>query len=143
MNNFFGWCADTLSHEESELSNEKFFALTSLIFEEDRRITFNMKKVIALSTLLALSALGMACGGDTATNNAAANANKAVANAMNAAANAMNTAANTMANAANSVANAANAATNAAKEVTNASNAAKKEEPKAGNTNAAANANHK
>ncbi len=29
-----------------------------------------MKKIIALSTLLILSALGMACGGDTNTNNA-------------------------------------------------------------------------
>jgi flavin-dependent dehydrogenase len=64
-----------------------------------------MKKVIALSTLLALSALGMACG-DAGANNAAAN-NKGVANAMNAAANAANTAANTVANAANTVANAA------------------------------------
>jgi hypothetical protein len=52
-----------------------------------------MKKIIALSTLLALSALGMACGGDAA-NNTAANTNKNVANSMNAAANAMNAAAN-------------------------------------------------
>jgi len=34
-----------------------------------------MKKVIALSTVLAFGALGMACG-DTATNNTAVNANR-------------------------------------------------------------------
>ena len=55
-----------------------------------------MKKVIVLSTVLALGALGMACG-DAASNNTATNANKSVANAANAAANAANSAANAMA----------------------------------------------
>ena len=40
-----------------------------------------MKKVIALSTVLVMGALGMACG-DTATNNANANANRAVTRRM-------------------------------------------------------------
>ena len=82
-----------------------------LIFEEDRRIDF-MKKVIALSAVLVMGALGMACG-DAASNNTA-NANKTVANAMNSAANAANTAANAMANAANAMANTANSMANAA-----------------------------
>ena len=72
-----------------------------------------MRKIIALSALLALGALGMACGDSAPANNASnANANRTntVANAMNAAANAANTAANTIANAANAVANAANSA---------------------------------
>ena len=65
-----------------------------------------MKKVIALSAVLVMGALGMACG-DAASNNAAANANKAMSNAANAMANA----ANAMANAANAAANAATTAT--------------------------------
>lgn len=77
----------------------------NVIFEEDRRHTFNMKKIIALSTLLALSALGMACGPEANTNTAA---NKAVANAMNAAnaavANAVNAVNAAVANATNKMA---------------------------------------
>lgn len=71
-----------------------------------------MKKIIALSTLLALGALGMACG-DGAANNAAntnknvnaalTNANAAIANA----ANQMQTAANQVSNAASQVNSAA------------------------------------
>ena len=86
-------------------------------FEEDRRINLDMKKIIALSTLLVLSALGMACGPDTS--NANANANKAAVNAMNAAANAANSAANAMANAANSMASSANSMANAANSMAN------------------------
>ena len=76
-----------------------------------------MKKVIALSAVLALGALGMACG-DGGANNAAANANKQVANAMNAANAAMANAANaakppTVTNATNAAGNTAN--TNAKK----------------------------
>src|SRR5687768_3471131 len=79
-----------------------------LIFEKDRRINFTMKKIIALSSLLALIALGMACGG-AATNNttnvnrnvnaALSNANAALTNA----ANQVNAAANQVANAASQV----------------------------------------
>jgi hypothetical protein len=94
----------------------------TLIFEEDRRINLDMKKIIALSTLLALGALGMACGEAANTNTAA---NKAV-NAANVAANAANTAANVMANAANQAATAANTAANAAGTAANtAANAVK------------------
>ena len=42
-----------------------------------------MKKIIALSAVLVMGALGMACG--ESANNANANANKMVANALNAA----------------------------------------------------------
>ncbi len=87
-----------------------------LIFEEDRRI-FSMKKVIALSAVLVMGALGMACG-DAASNNTA-NANKAAVNAMNSAANAANSAANAMANAANAMANTANSMANAANAMAN------------------------
>lgn len=73
-----------------------------------------MKNVIALSAVLAMGALGMACGDAANTNTAV---NKA-ANAANTAANAMNAAANTMANAANTMANAAKTAGNAANKAT-------------------------
>ena len=79
-----------------------------------------MKKVIALSAVLVMGALGMACG-EAASNNAANKASNAMANAANAMANAANAAANSMANAANAMANTANAmATNAAKPAANA-----------------------
>jgi hypothetical protein len=84
-----------------------------------------MKKVIALSTLLALSALGMACGGETT--NTAANANKTVANAMNSAGNAVNAAGNAVnaaGNAVNAAGNAANAATNSVSNAMKPANAA-------------------
>ncbi|MBK9216340.1 MAG: hypothetical protein IPM59_12260 [Chloracidobacterium sp.] len=77
-----------------------------------------MKKVIALSAVLVMGALGMACGEAANTNtavNKAANAANAAANAMNAAANTMANAANTMANAANKAADAANKATDSVK----------------------------
>ena len=53
-----------------------------------------MKKVIALTAVLVLGALGMAACGGAESNNAAANANKAIANAMNAANSAMANASN-------------------------------------------------
>ncbi len=74
-----------------------------------------MKKVIALSAVLVMGALGMACG-DTAANNTA---NKTVANAMNSVANAANSAANAMANAANAMANTANSMANSANAMAN------------------------
>jgi hypothetical protein len=73
-----------------------------------------MRKIIALSSLLALGALGMACGDAAPANNAT---NKpVVANAMNAANSAMNaanTAMNSAGNAMNSAGNAMNSAGNA------------------------------
>ncbi len=93
----------------------------------------NMRKIIALSSLLALGALGMACGDAANTNTASnANANRTANNAMATANNAMQTANNAVANAANQVANATNAASNAV------SNAVR---PATTNTNANANAN--
>ena len=72
-----------------------------------------MKKVIALSAVLVMGALGMACG-DGGANNAAANANKMAANAMNTAnamaANAVNAANAMTANAVNAVKDAVNTA---------------------------------
>ncbi len=81
--------------------NNGLVNIVILTFEKDRRI---MRKVIALSTALAFTALGMACGGAPTTNNA--NANKTIANAMNAANSAM-------ANASNQVSNAMSQANNA------------------------------
>src|SRR4051812_15210727 len=66
-----------------------------------------MKKVIALSAVLVLGALGMACG-DSGANNSA-KTNKMVANAMNAANSAMANASNQLANANAQVSNAMNA----------------------------------
>ena len=77
-----------------------------------------MKKIIALSAVLVMGALGMACG-----ESAANNANAKVANAMNAAANAANTAANAAANAANQAATAANTVSNAVSNMKPATNA--------------------
>lgn len=97
-----------------------------------------MKKIIALSSLLALSALGMACG-DGAANNSAANMNKN-ANAAMANANAALT------NAASQVNAAANQVANAASQVNAAtSNMAKPPASNVAPANAAANtnANHK
>lgn len=108
---------------------------SKLNFEEDRRLVLEMKKVIVLSTVLGLGALGMACG-DAAPANNAANANRTNtnvtvtnANAANAAANAANTVANAAANAANAVANAANSAANAAKPANTTSNTANANKP--------------
>jgi hypothetical protein len=111
------------------------FHKLDLIFEKTGEPKV-MKKVIALSAVLVMGALGMACG-DSAANNANATANKAVANAMNSAANAMANAANQAATAANSAATAANSAANAMANAKPAGNAAA---PAAnGNANHAAN----
>ena len=67
-----------------------------------------MKKVIALSAVLVMGALGMACG-DAGTNNSAANANKAIANALTTANAAAANAANQIQTATNQIANAVNA----------------------------------
>jgi len=84
--------------------------ILDLIFEEDTGETFYMKKLIALSAVLVMGALGMACG-DAPANNANANANR---NTMTAANQALNTAANAVNAAANAVSNAASAVANAA-----------------------------
>ena len=76
-----------------------------------------MKKVIALSAVLVLGALGMACGQPASNANANANVNRAnvanaITNAANAAANAAQTAVNTAQNAVNAAANAVKSNTN-------------------------------
>jgi hypothetical protein len=108
------------------------FHKLDLIFEKTGELNV-MKKVIALSAVLVMGALGMACG-DGGANNAAANANKTVANAM-ANANAA------MANANAAVANATNQLQSATNQMSNAMSNAKP----AGNAAAPAtngNANH-
>ena len=71
-----------------------------------------MKKVIALSAVLVMGALAMACG-DGGANNAVANANKTMANAMNAANSAMANANAAVANATNQIQTATNNMANA------------------------------
>lgn len=70
-----------------------------------------MKKLIAVSALFAMGALGMACGGAGTVSNTAANAANTVANK---AGNAANTAANAVGNGVNTVANAVSNANAAA-----------------------------
>ncbi len=75
-----------------------------------------MKKVILLSTVLGLGALGIACGEAPANNTPAVKpaAVNAVVNAANVAANTAQVAANQMQSAANSMANAIKPGTNTA-----------------------------
>ena len=40
IENFFGWCVNALHGEDEELSQEKFFALFTLLFEEDLLVEF-------------------------------------------------------------------------------------------------------
>lgn len=40
VNDYFKWCADTISDENEVVSNEKIFALCSLMFEEDLGVEF-------------------------------------------------------------------------------------------------------
>ena len=94
-----------------------------------------MKKIIALSALLALGALGMACG-DATSNNAAANGNRNVANAL-ANANAAT------ANAVNQIQSAANQVNAAASQVNAAASNAVNSVNRPAATNANANTNHK
>ena len=120
------------------LDGKRFVVLTVIIIifkilkKTGERI--RMKKTIALSTVLALAALGMACAEAPAPNAAANKAMNAANAMMNAANAAMNSAANAMNTASNAMSNAANAMSNAAKPV---------EKPAASNSNTAANANHK
>jgi hypothetical protein len=121
-----------LKDEQERLKKDSLLKIQANLTLKKTGDLFQMKKVIVLSTVLGLGALGMACG-DAAPANNAANANKTNTNAVvtntntaantsvsNAAANAANTVANAAANAANAVANAANTAAN---KVANAANA--------------------
>lgn len=41
VQNFFGWCQDQLLGESNVITNEKVFALTGLLFEEDLEVDFS------------------------------------------------------------------------------------------------------
>ncbi|HUR99185.1 MAG TPA: hypothetical protein VMZ26_14050 [Pyrinomonadaceae bacterium] len=95
-----------------------------------------MKKIIALSTLLAFGALGMACGGDAANNSTAnANSNKS-ANAALSNANAA------LANANSQIQTAANQISNAASQTNSTSSNAMANKPANATVVSNANANN-
>jgi hypothetical protein len=51
LNNFFDWCNNELRGEANEITNEKVFALTGLLFEEDLEVVFSdSKEMIQLRT---------------------------------------------------------------------------------------------
>lgn len=51
LENFFDWCNDVLKDEANEITNEKFFALTGLLFEEDLEVSFSENsKTIKIKT---------------------------------------------------------------------------------------------
>jgi hypothetical protein len=51
LENFFGWCNEQLQSETNEITNEKFFALTSLLFDEDMEVTYSGRgKIIKIKT---------------------------------------------------------------------------------------------
>lgn len=51
LTNFFDWCKDELSDESNVITNEKIFALTGLLFEEDLEVNFSKKdETIKLKT---------------------------------------------------------------------------------------------
>jgi hypothetical protein len=74
-----------------------------------------MKKIIALTTVFVLGAIGLACG-DSGANNAATNANKTVSNAGQTTTNTPTTVVTTTANASSPASNTGSAASNAAKQ---------------------------
>jgi len=43
LENFFDWCNDELNGETNEITNQKVFALTGLLFEEDLEVSFSEK----------------------------------------------------------------------------------------------------
>lgn len=44
VNDYFQWCMDTIKNEDETVSNEKLFALCSLMFEEDLGVEFIQSK---------------------------------------------------------------------------------------------------
>lgn len=46
LENFFDWCNEQLLIEKSEITNEKIFALTGLLFEEDLEISYSTQNEI-------------------------------------------------------------------------------------------------
>ena len=56
LENFFGWCNDELKEESKEITNEKVFALTGLLFEEDLEVSFSDKnEMIKIKTVTSMS----------------------------------------------------------------------------------------
>lgn len=52
IENFFEWCSKELKNEKNEISNEKVFALTGLLFEDDFEVKFSEKaEFMKLKTL--------------------------------------------------------------------------------------------
>lgn len=43
LENFFDWCNDELNGETNDITNQKVFALTGLLFEEDLEVSFSEK----------------------------------------------------------------------------------------------------
>lgn len=50
INNFFYWCTDSLLEEKEEISPDKFFALTSLLFEENMEVEIEGENKIEIKT---------------------------------------------------------------------------------------------
>lgn len=51
VDGFFNWCSKVLNENNEELSTEKFFAVTSLLFEKDIKISFaNSKELVEVRT---------------------------------------------------------------------------------------------
>ena len=46
LDNFFDWCNEQLLLEKAEITNEKVFAMTGLLFEEDLEIGFSAQSEI-------------------------------------------------------------------------------------------------
>lgn len=50
INNFFYWCLDSLIEEKEEVSPDKFFALTSLLFEDNLEVEIEGENKIEIKT---------------------------------------------------------------------------------------------
>ncbi len=46
LENFFDWCNEQLQNEKNEITNEKVFAITGLLFEEDLEVSYSDKSEI-------------------------------------------------------------------------------------------------
>jgi hypothetical protein len=51
VENFFDWCDEQLKGEKNQITNEKIFALTGLLFEEDLEVAYsNKSEMIKMKT---------------------------------------------------------------------------------------------
>lgn len=46
LENFFDWCNEQLQNETNQITNEKVFAMTGLLFEEDLEVSYSDKSEI-------------------------------------------------------------------------------------------------